>query len=279
MFRFRTGLVPIFLVVGLLIVSGISGMAQDSPGIPEVVVSATNEGLQLSSPQIESGITKFIVDNSDSEEVLDPIIFRVKDDVTMDEFMAGVQEGGLAVFQYLNTYGGLVIPPGETQEVMLDLKPGMHGMLAAGPPAMFEVTEAAGETAEAPEADVTVDFVDFAYGLTGRPLPAGEHLWQFENLGEQPHVAVVIRIDEETSREEAEELIRGVVLPNGDLNPESEADFVFGWPPMTPGETAWLPIELEPGTYAIGCTFPDLAMLPEMHVHLDHGMFRIFHVE
>jgi hypothetical protein len=143
---------------------------------------------------------------------------------------------------------------------------------------LFNVVASDGEGAEMPEADVTLAFVDFAFGIPST-IDAGEQVWHIQNVGQQFHEAVIIKIDEDTTLEEATALVGTVLTPTGRFVEDSPAEMVFVWPPMDPGENAWVTLNLEPGTYAIGCLLPDLTLMPEMHTHLEHGMVRIFKVE
>ena len=277
MSRLRITMILLFAFMSLGIVSTES-LAQETPDIPEVVVSLKDDGVTFTPSDISAGITTLVFDNERTKAPFQGLIARFREGVTMDDLKAAAGDQ-LATVQLLRLYGGVVVPPGTQKSIIADLKPGTHVFLES--PTLrtfFEVGPASMDSAAQPEADVTLAMVDFAFG-TPSTVAAGEQLWHIQNVGQQFHEAIMIKIDENTTSEEAAALLTTVVTPTGQFAEDSPAQLVFAWPPMDPGENVWVTINLEPGTYAIGCVLPDLTLLPEMHTHLEHGMIRIFTVE
>ena len=120
---------------------------------------------------------------------------------------------------------------------------------------MMTVTESASSMVQTPDHDVNVVMVDFAYG-TPSVIPAGEQVWHVRNEGEQNHEFLIVSVDAETTLDEATEIFRSVGnVFNAMAGPEG-VEIEKIWGPLSPGLTAWVPIDLDPGTYALGGLLP-----------------------
>jgi hypothetical protein len=118
--------------------------------------------------------------------------------------------------------------------------------------APFEVVE--GESAavlDEPIADGTLVLQDFAFGLPGS-VPAGPQRWQVTNEGGQPHELLLAQLTPGATALE-------FAMAFGDpAATEAPPGLPFGGiGPMEPGTTAWLDLDLAPGTYAAFCFIPD----------------------
>ena len=266
----------VIVVAGLLLAA--PALTQNLSDIPQVTVSVVDGQVTVSPAEVASGITTIVFENP-ATEVYDSLVARFKEGVTPEDLMEATATGDpFAPLQLLHLYGGTRALPEADTSITLDLKPGTHGFLMRPfGPVLFNVTEDE-NAVEIPEEDVTLAFVDFAFGFPSK-IDAGEQLWHVQNVGQQWHEAVLIRVDDGTTLDEASALVATTLTPNGERNADSPAELLFIWPPMDPGEDAWISLDLEPGTYVIGCLLPDLTLMPEMHQHLEHGMIRMFTVE
>lgn len=281
MFKCRHILIVLVLCIVQIALVGTSGLAQDAVDYPEITVTASDEGITVDPPQVGAGITIVHLENTREETILEGLIGRLPEGVTPDDLRESAQTNPAGPLLLMNLYGGAAVYPGETATVTLDLKPGMHLIAdrAAPQPGAFMVTESDSEPVDAPEPDVTLALVDFAFGIPPT-LEAGEQIWHIHNEGQQFHEAALIRIPEGTTSEEAVEMIKLTKTYQGVLIEDSPVELLFLWPPMDPGEDAWVTLNLEPGTYAVGCLMPDIFHFPEeLHLHIDEGMIRIFTVE
>jgi hypothetical protein len=267
----------IVLVVACLILIAPT-LSQDLSDIPQVTISVSDGEVTVSPGEIPSGITTLVFENPNAE-AYDSLVARFREGFTPEDLIEASSTGDpFAPLQLLHLYGGTLALPETDTAITLDLKSGMHILLMRPfGPIFFNVVESEGEV-EAPEADVTLAFVDFAFGFPSK-IDTGELVWHVQNVGEQWHEAVLIRVDEGTSLEEASALVATTLSPTGEPVADSPADLVYIWPPMDPGENAWITMDLESGTYVIGCLLLDLSLMPEMHQHLEHGMIRMFTVE
>jgi uncharacterized cupredoxin-like copper-binding protein len=192
----------------------------------------------------------------------------------MEALMTAMAENPMALVSQLTLKGGPGVMPGQTAEMTYDLEAGNYVLLNGGaqPPQIAAISVADDEDVEyeAPVADVTVMLADFAFGIP-LTLPAGEHLWQIDNVGEQWHEVVIAPIEPDTTLEELQAMMAAGEQTSLQLFP-----LVM---PLSSGERAWLTVDLQPGTYVIVCSLPDILQMEEMHTHFELGMVQLVTVE
>ena len=276
MFRFRT----LFALLSFLFVGLAMTFAQDS--IQQVTVTYTNDGITASPAEIPAGLTTIVMDNQSDSHSGGPI-GRFKDGMTMEDFVAAAAENPFAAILVFDLYGSLSGAPGADQSLTLDLQPGNYVFLNSG--GMMGTVTVTGTEAtlsdHTPHHDVNVVMVDFAYG-TPSVLPAGEQVWHVRNEGEQIHEFLIVPVDAATTVEQATELFRSMGTIFNVMAGTSPVNPLMIWGPQSPGNSAWVPINLQPGTYALGSLLPDISTLGDGDIpmtQLDHGMVRIFTVE
>lgn len=261
-----------------LAVSAVAAQEAPEEASENPVIAASAEGVTLPEG-LTAGIVTFTMQN-DNEAPFAPFIVRLKEDTTLDDFMAALQEGEEAALPLVVLVGGPNVAPESAMDVTYDLAAGEYVLLdfSSEMPSVvpFTVAEAeeGAEAAEAPEADVEVALVDFAFTLPTE-LEAGEQVWKLENLGEQWHEMAVVRIEEGVDIEELTATLMEMMMSEEGPGAELPFEEVFFWAPQDPGTTAWVTLDLEPGTYAVICFLPDFAT---GHSHLEHGMISILTV-
>jgi uncharacterized cupredoxin-like copper-binding protein len=136
---------------------------------------------------------------------------------------------------------------------------------ATGEPASAGVVEE--KPADATQVDVTLQ--EWQVSTSSPTVAAGEVYFLVENTGpEDPHEFVIIRTD----------------LAPGDLPtvdgkvPEDEVDLVDEIEPFTPGSSASITVNLEPGNYVLICNIAEIAE-GELESHYELGMRTAFTVE
>ncbi|MDQ3526218.1 MAG: hypothetical protein M3451_14365, partial [Chloroflexota bacterium] len=106
---------------------------------------------------------------------------------------------------------------------------------------------------------------------------AGENLVKVENAGVQPHFVEVSKVPDGTTLENIEATIAGFMGGAPEAEPIAETDFA-GFATtvdQSGGTTIWVTMDLEAGTYAALCFFPD----PETGMpHAAMGMYIVFTV-
>lgn len=264
-------------------IAGASLVAADeiAEEAPQVVVEANAEGLVVPA-EMPEGIVKLTFDTQNSEAPILPIPGRLLPDVTPEMFMeAAMNAGPEAALMMVSLQGGTFIMPGQVKDVYYNFAPGEYVMLnfAAETPAMywFVVVDDEGAGAEVElDAHVTVTLVDFAFGMP-TIIPAGEHLWHIRNLGGQWHEIAITRIADDMTIQEAQAFATN---PDNGGPDAPMPDFL--WIPMNETEEAWLTVNLEPGTYLVGCFLPNVEDLHAGHepsVHTQLGMVQVIVVQ
>jgi hypothetical protein len=223
----------------LVLMTGVwSVQAQNPDGIPEVIVTVADDGISFTPSEISAGITTLTFENVREGAPFEGLVARLKEGVTPEDLMAAIGQGDpIGAFQLAHLYGGAFVPAETSWSITLDLKPGMHILADRNtPPAFFNIVASDGEGAEMPEADVTLAFVDFAFGIRST-INAGEQVWHIQNVGQQFHEAAIIRIDEDTSLEEATALLQRFMGPTVALMKTRLQTWFFSGRRWIPGRT------------------------------------------
>ena len=264
------------LIIGLLVLmtGSWTTSAQDDSNIPQVTINATADGFNLSD-SIPEGAATITVQN-DTGDAVEADFFRLNPGVTVEDFEQAVSGDPLNMLG-LGTYlPGIPVPPGATAEVTYHFLPGEYLLLnwpAEAPEEIipFTVADVEGEGAAPPEADVELDMVNFAYNIPIR-IAAGPQIWHIHNQGDQPHEMIIAGGPgtDLTAGELNQALLQLLAGEEVEEGPEPSI-FV---PPMSPGAELWITLDLEPGSYIVLCTFPNLNGNFEPHVAL--GMRQTF---
>lgn len=233
---------------------------------------------------IEAGRMVITMENTGREPHHAQLV-RLREGVTLDDARAALphlEEDPAAMLSLVTLQGGPgIIVPGATQRLILDLKPGTYvwvcGIPAAdGEPhfakgmlAPFEVVPDGTEAAAEPEADGRLALQDFAFALP-EPIGAGRQLWEVVNEGHQPHEFLLAQLAPGAT---ALDFAMAAFDPAAEGPPPGMP--VGGLQAVEPGTTAWLELDLAPGTYGAVCFIPDPAS-GEPHIAL--GMVAEFTV-
>ena len=154
---------------------------------PELVIVATEFAFDMPGTA-ESGYTRLTLDNQGGADH-HAMFFRLNDDTTEDQFMAGLMSGDLAALGDLGaSYGGPMASAGSQASVIASLDAGTYAVVclipdeqgvphvAHGMMAMLQVSEGA-STASDPVADGTITLVEMAFdGLPSRGPGRDVHL-------------------------------------------------------------------------------------------------------
>jgi hypothetical protein len=177
--------------------------------------------------------------------------------------------------------GPNAIDPGQSTSAVVYLEPGDYALISTVPDRQgvphvangmirgLTVTEAT-HLANEPEADMTVNLVDFSFVLT-EPLTAGQHTLRINNDGHHVHEVWLAKLGEGKN-------VNDLLMA---LAPGAPAeDWVYnglgGLTWIEPGTHGYFSANLEPGRYALICFVLDPAS-GKMHVML--GMVQEFVVE
>jgi hypothetical protein len=256
--------------------------AQDVEEIPTASIIAGEDGVELPQ-ELSAGLVTITFENN-TEMPFSPVIARLNEGKTMDDFMTAMQQPGSTPMQEVfNTIGGVEVAPQSSSDITYDLSAGNYLYLnfaTGGPPEIkpFMVAEAASEPLEAPEADQVITMVDFAFSIPAE-LETGEQIWEVVNEGDQFHEMRIMRVDEGTTLEEATDMLMEVIMAATQGPPQFPNETVLNFTPMGTGLTAWFDVDLEPGTYLAVCFVPDFSVEGGPPIsHLAHGMISLITV-
>jgi hypothetical protein len=247
----------------------------DNADVPEVAIEKSADGYNVPA-ELPEGVVHVTFNNT-AETPIDATFARLNDGVTVDALLQALGEGGpMAALQMVALTGGTSVEPGATGDLYVSFKPGSYVLLDMGenapPPAAFTVVDAEGEGAAAPQSDAQVALLDFAFSAPLQ-LNAGEQLWQIDNKGSQWHEMVVFKIDEDTTVSQLNTIVQQVAGGEDPSAAPPPAGFMF---PISQGESAWVHMNLDAGTYVAICFLPDFA---SGTAHYEHGMMQVINVK
>lgn len=279
--------VALLLVTAVTVLGPIASVLGQTAEIPQVVIVQDADGVITVPAEIPTGLVTVVFTNDSEELPFSPFLARLNDDITVDTFMAALSGGPLAALPLVSLLGGVGAEPGTSAAITYDVTAGQYVLLNLDGEAPQILPFAAVEAPKdpyaaeltAPEADVTITLVDFAFGMP-LEIAAGPQVWQFLNKGTQWHEMGIIRMEEGMTQEDLMAQLMQILAPPAEGEPAEEdgppdVPAVFFWTPMSAGKEAWIELDLEPGTYVALCFLPDFESGTS---HLEHGMLQMFTV-
>lgn len=242
----------------------VSAPAQTAAGaIPSVTIVARNYSYDAPAT-FPAGIVSVTMRN-EGPEPHHAQFFRLNDGVTLDQFGAALRAGPESALALVSAAGGPgTVMAGGSQEVILDLAVGDYVMLcfvsgddgvphvAKGMLRPFRVVPPVGSAA-APPADGDVTLFDFGFQLPAT-IHAGESTLRVTNEGPQPHEMSIVKVPADVTQAQIEAALSNLSGP-----PPFQTEDVGGLQAIAAGQTAWLKLNLTPGTYVALCFVPDAA--------------------
>jgi hypothetical protein len=241
-------------------------------------VKFTVEDAGFSGPEsIPAGWTEIVLTNN-SQGVHHIQLVKLDAGKTPDDLKAALEANPEVFPPWGKPYGGPNAPdPGGATSAIVKLDAGSYAIISVipnteGVPGFLNgmlkaltVTEA-NSTALEPQADLAIDFTEFALAVSG-PITTGEHVIRFSNKGLQVHEAYLVKLNEGATAE---------VYLNTPPTEPPPAVSLGGITGIIPGAHQYIRVTLEPGNYAMFCFFPD----PNSHApHFALGMIREFSVK
>jgi len=251
---------------------------------PQLAVTITDDAFEVDNTDIPTGYLALMVTNQ-TESELSAALLGPKEGQTMDDLMQAAatpqatDEVPAFLYDAVILGGPQDVPPGGSAEVLINVTAGDWVVFGDGdqPPTFLTASESDQSVTEAPDADVQIDMADFAFeGLDGDV--AGSGLWEITNTGEQPHMLVMTGVPEGTTEQQVLNALMSEEggTPAADaLNPEDLRFVSEGVLLLSSGQTMYLPVSLDAGTYVAICfvTDPDTGQL-----HAMEGMIKTFTV-
>lgn len=251
--------------------------AEQSPEASEVTFKTREYSFDTPS-EIKGGLTSIVLDNSAGKESHEAEMIRLEEGKTLQDLQAA---SGPAPPSFARPAGGPgPVLAGKRATYTAVLEPGTYALvchvpapdgkehLEKGMAKQIRVTQ--GESGQIPRGDVTIGATEFDFtGTEG--LKSGNQTVRVENQGQQPHHWALVAL----ARGKTTMDLAAFFQP-----PQPGAAPPQGPPPFTgfPGLVATLPpggsaartLELQPGTYALVCFFPDTDGTP----HAAKGMLK-----
>lgn len=250
-------------------------------GFDELAVTGTDAGLEVAT-EVAAGRYRLVFDNQSS--LLAYVeLYKVPESMTPEELLAAFEasqdsDEPPTFFYDLVIGGGANAEPGGTADVIVDLDAGtwLFNYFAFDEETEEDIniptTVTVSGVAPAPAeitADVTVEMFEMDFTITG-DTPAGPHVWEVTNSGEQPHFLLISRYPEPFTEADVMALLESLFAPPATpgagaspvASPEAGLDFalvedIFESGLLSTGQTNWVEIDLEPGYYVALCFIPD----------------------
>lgn len=250
--------------------TGKSELATD----PELLIIGTEYAFAAPS-QIASGIVTIRFVNDGSTELHNAALIRLKGGHTLQDFTDYMRDGVQAPDWAVHVGGVESIPPGTEAQATVILEPGLHLIVCyhgegQGAPhhalGMISSLDVVGSRSDETEPEFDVDLVMFDYGYAlSDSLSAGRQILRVVGAGPQVHNVLIWKLMEGRT---ATELVQWL---ESDRTSPRPGQPLGGLTALSPGERAYLPIELESGRYVFLCLVPDAR---DGRFHLSHGMMK-----
>ena len=212
-------------------------------------------------------------------------LIKLEQGKTLKDLMEATKNHGPLPKWAVDVGGPNTPAPGGETSATLDLEAGKYVMVCVIPSmkdgqphymkGMFkELTVAkrggvvqAGKTV-APATDVVMTLDDYDFRLSS-PITSATKSIRFENVAEQSHEAVIVKLNAGTT---VQDFLQAIEKPQG---PPPGA-LIGGITGIAKGRTIEVPTTFTPGEYALICFIPDAR---DGKAHLAHGMVKQFSVK
>ena len=255
---------------------------------PKLAITARDYRFELPA-RVSSGYTEITLKNAGSA-THHAMLMRLHPGKTVDDFTKiALHEDVGALFSISSSAGGPgSVDQGQSSTAIVNLTPGQYvvicmvpgadgmphykmGMMA--PLTVSQVTQ----KGTPPAASVTVDLVDFSFADLPNQVAAGRHVWKVVDTGKQLHEIILNRIAPGMSFAQIQKILM-TAPPDSASAHAGPPPFVgmAGIAPMSPGETNWAVLDLEPADYFAICFVPDIKTGKP---HFELGMIMPFTVK
>lgn len=230
---------------------------------PHLDITITNEVYQVAQADVPAGLVLLTVTNQ-SEDAATAALLAPPDGMNQADFQATVEatlqtpDAFPAILYEARLPGSPVVQPGQLGYAVVELTAGDWTILGEGDqaPDFFTATEPTGAPPEEPDAGLTIELQEFAFTGLPESIPAGRQVWQITNTGEQPHMLMATTVPAGTSLDQVLAGIDTATTPGASAIAFGET---VGLEIISTGQTVWLDVNLEPGTYFVACYVPDSA--------------------
>jgi hypothetical protein len=168
-------------------------------------------------------------------------------------------------YYHFTLAGGVAAPAGGTGQVVLDLTPGDWIAWADQPgaaqqPVTFTVTGEMPTDLVDPASSATISLGEYVIKVTAGEVKAGPQVLKIDNIGAQPHFVVASKVPDGVTDDDLAKVLDSEMTgtpADVNFNPDTDLQPVFETGTQSTGTSTWVSVNLEPGTYALLCFFPD----------------------
>lgn len=271
------------LAAGFLLFRPTIAAAQGTPGsgeFPELTITVTDDGFAIPEG-LTAGRYAVTVMNNGSTPSHCPM-GSLPNGVTNDQVLDFMKSGSEDLPDWLLDAGYVRLPdwamPGGSATGVVDLPAGNYVMFDPFSTriAFATVAGGSGESAPEPESVATIDLEEMAIVLPESGLPPGPSRLKIQNVGAMAHELGVLPVPTGTTATQISALFSlpdtATPAPDDALG-QALVNFqpVAGMGILAKSRTAWLDVDLAPGTYATLCMLP----FPAGVFHAMEGMLAV----
>jgi len=250
-------------------------VSQSTLPIDQELLVIGNEYDFAAPSHIASGIVTVRFVNAGSTELHNAALIRLAGGHSLQDFADFMRDGLQSPDWAVHVGEVESIPPGTEALAKVILKPGPHLIVCyhgegqgiphhtLGMITSLDVIESSNNDPE-PEFDVDLVMFDFGYALSESPK-TGQQIIRVVGAGPQIHNVLIWKLRQGKS---ATDLVHWL---ESDRTTPRPGQPLGGLTALSPGERAYLPIELETGRYVLLCLVPDVG---DGRFHLSHGMMK-----
>lgn len=246
-----------------------------APAAPPAVLFTAKDFAFEGPDSVASGLTTFVLNNGGTT-YHHVQLFRLGEGKTVEDLHAAfmAMKPGDPFPSWAAFAGGVnASDPGAQARATLMLEPGEYAVVCIvdtpdhvphvmkGMMKPLTVTPSNAPALPAPQADLTLTLVDYAFSFS-MPPTAGHHVIEVRNGGPQPHEVLFVQLHPGMTMDD---FMKWGQTYEGD----APGHALGGVPAVMPGQVEYVTLDLAPGDYLAVCFVPDAK---DGMPHLAHGM-------
>ena len=234
-------------------------------GLPELTVTLTDTEYQVSPATTTAGWTLLTFKNQQqTDNSADIMLLPPGESVgSLLEAVASPSAAPPAWIYETIFAGAPWVPAGTSAQAVVLLTAGEWVIFSPAPltPAPLTVTEGDGTPAAPPTltADLEVAMQEYAFLGLDNPVPSGPQVWKVTNEGHQPHFVTITQLPAGTTQTQYMDSMMAMMsgTPEAGGLDLASLGILGGCSTLSRGQSLYLMLDLEAGTYGAICFFPD----------------------
>jgi hypothetical protein len=258
-------------------------------GLPEITLVATDTDVTGLPASVPAGRYLVTLEDQTADQEVETLIGILPASTTLDQAVADLNSNSEEppAWVYDATWAGGPNPyAGQTDGAVVDLTPGTWFVAFdrnsdndPQPKDTAVALEVTGEAAATPVAiadAVPANMKEYTFELPAS-IASGPQIWDMGNTGAQPHFMVLWGVPDGTTMTQVMGTITSFMTgtPAADALGFNDLQDIYDTSFISPGQHTWIQVNLDPGTYAAVCFFPDKET---GQPHAVEGMITVFTV-